>query len=263
MSTLQSYLRKIYIKNEISQEVYQEIRLKNAKIARAHGLPKVNKSFNRVPSFRPMIDTIGSTHYNVGKYITKLLNPLTQNEYSLKHAAERIKNIPKELIRNEEYTMISLDVVSLFTNVPLRKTVNIILDRVYNEKLIKTTLSKNILKKVILDACQKTAFTFNNSIYEQKDGVRMGASLGRVLANLIMTECEKVIVDNLMKEGTIKFYIPYVDDTLLLVKRQDIDKLLKAFNGFDKNLKFTVDRFENKTPHFLDLEKCPNDLTIS
>ena len=36
----------------------------------------------------------------------------------------------------------------------------------------------------------------------------------------------------------------------------------KAFNGFDKNLKFTVDRFEKKTTHFLDLEICPNGLTI-
>ena len=35
-----------------------------------------------------------------------------------------------------------------------------------------------------------------------------------------MTEFEKVIADNLVKEGTIKFYIRYVDDTLLLVKRQ-------------------------------------------
>ena len=72
-----------------------------------------------------------------------------------------------------------------------------------------------------------------------------------------MTECEKVIVDNLVKEGTIKFYVPYVDDTLLLVKCQDIDKVFKEFNGLDNNLKFTVDRFENETPHFLDLEICP------
>ena len=70
----------LYNRNEISEEVYQEIRPKNAKIARAHGLPKVHKSFDRVPNFRPVIDRIGSTHYNVGKYITKLLNPLTQNE---------------------------------------------------------------------------------------------------------------------------------------------------------------------------------------
>ena len=63
------------------------------------------KSFERVPSFRPIIDTIGSTHYSFGKYITKFLNPLTQNKHSLKDtfdAVKRIKKIPKELIRNEE-----------------------------------------------------------------------------------------------------------------------------------------------------------------
>ena len=86
----------------------------------------------------------------------------------------------------------------------------------------------------------------------------MVASLGPVLANIIM-----ITVDNLLKGETIKFYIRYVDYTLLLVKRPDIDKVLKAFNWFDKNLKFTVDRFENEIPHFLHLEICPNGLSIS
>ena len=60
-------------------------------------------------------------------------------------------------------------------------------------------------------------------MYEQKDSVNMGAQLGSVLANIMMTEFEKVIVDNLVKEGTLKSYVHYVDDTLLLAKRQDID----------------------------------------
>ena len=47
-----------------------------------------------------------------------------------------------------------------------------------------------------------------------------------------------------------------------VVKREVIDKVLKAFDGIKKNLKFTVDKFENKTPHFLDLEICINDFTI-
>ena len=145
---------------------------------------------------------------------------------------------------------------------PLQKTVSIILDHVYNQKLIKTILSKKVLKKLILDTCQKTTFTFNNIVYEQKDSVSIKASLRPVLANIIMTECEKVIGDNLVKEGRIKFYVRYVDDTSLLVKRQDIDKALQAFNGLDKNLKFTVDKFENETPHFFDLEICPNGLTV-
>ena len=38
--------------------------------------------------------------------------------------------------------------------------------------------------------------------------------------------------------------------------------MLKAFNGLDKNLKFTVDKFENKTSHFLDFQICSNGLTI-
>ena len=70
------------------------------------------------------------------------------------------------------------------------------------------------------------------------------------------------MIDNLAKEGTVKFYVCYVDDTLLLVKHQDFDKFLKAFNGSYKNLEFTVDRFENERPHYLDLEICANGLTI-
>ena len=92
----------------------------------------------------------------------------------------------------------------------------------------------------------------------KKDGVSMGSSLRPILATIFMTECVKVIVNNLAEKRRIKFYIRCIDDTLLLVKRQDIDKVLKAFNGFDKNLKFTVDRFDNETPHFLDFEICPN-----
>ena len=88
----------------------------------------------------------------------------------------------------------------------------------------------------------------------------MEPSLELALADIIMMECEKVITDTLVKVGTIKFYVHYVDDTL--VKRQDIDKVLQAFNGFNKNLKFTIDKFKNKTPYFLDLEICPNDLTV-
>ena len=46
----------------------------------------------------------------------------------------------------------------------------------------------------------------------------------------------KVIVHNLVNEGAIKFYACYVDDKMLLLKRQDIYRVLKAFNGSTKIL---------------------------
>ena len=98
-------------------------------------------------------------------------------------------------------------------------------------------------------------------MYQQADGVSMRGSLGPVLANIVMTECDKVIVQ-LIENNILKFYIRYVDDTLLVLRKKDIDIVLNKFNSSMQNLKFTVDTFENCVSHFLDIEICPNGLGI-
>ena len=135
-------------------------------------------------------------HYHVGKYLRDLLNPLTSNEYTIKDsfdAVTRIKNIPQELF-DQGYIFVSFDVVSLFTNVPLQKTIDVILKKVYVEKVINTTVKKNSMRKLIKDSCKKIAFVFDNEIYEQIDGVSMGSALAPVLANIIMTELENTMI---------------------------------------------------------------------
>ena len=112
------------------------------------------------------------------------------------------------------------------------------------------------------DTCSKTAFLSGGTMYEQRDGVSMGASLGPVLANIIMTELERAVVDRLVQSGSIKFYARYVDDTLLMVKPEDVDNILREFNSFHRNLEFTVDKFEECVPHFLDLEIHRDGLSI-
>ena len=67
---------------------------------------------------------------------------------------------------------------SLFTSIPLSRTINIILDRIYNQNLLTTNIKKRTLKKLLKDCCTKSAFTFNNVIYEQIDDVSMGSCLG-------------------------------------------------------------------------------------
>ena len=44
----------------------------------------------------------------------------------------------------------------------------------------------------------------------------------------------------------------YVDDTLLLVKNEDVQHVLNSLNNFDENLNFTVDEFHSNV-HFLDI----------
>ena len=65
-----------------------------------------------------------------------------------------------------------------------------------------------------------------------------------------------------MNDGTIKFYRRYVDDKLRVMKPQDVSRIHKLLNGFDKNLKFTVDLFENEVPHFLEFKMSPGGILI-
>ena len=138
----------------------------------------------------------------------------------------------------------------------------IIIDRIYSKKLVKTKLKKSTLRKLIRDTCTKTVFSCNNKLYEQTDGVSMGGSLGPVLANIIMTEFEHETINNLINQGLIAFYCRYVDDTLLLIKRNTINTILEHFHKFDRNIRFTFDLFENSTPHFLDINIASDGLGI-
>ena len=159
---------------------------------------------------------------------------MTLNKHNSTHSFEAlssIKAIPENLF--EGYRFVSFDVESLFTNVHLKRTIDIVLLRVFSDKLIDTTLSKCTLKKLLFDSCTKTAFSFDNILYEQIDGVSMGSCLAPVLANIILTESEKVIVDDLIQSGILRFYRRYVDDTIVLIKPADIPSILNRFNSFD------------------------------
>ena len=162
-----------------------------------------DKIFDSLPPFRPIIDTTGTAYQPVAKFLTNLLNPLTTNEFSIKdtfEAVSHINSIPHKFF-DDGYRFVSFDVKSLFTNVPLKKTVDIILKRIYESKLIPTTLSKRTLKKLILDSCTKTIFSLNGEYYKQTDGVSMGSPLGPTLTNIIMTEFENVIIKPLINSG--------------------------------------------------------------
>ena len=136
--------------------------IKFDQIASAHGLPKIRISYDTLPSFRSIVDTTNTPHYGIGKYLSSLINPLTHNDYSVKdtfEAVSQIYSILAELFeRGSQYY--SLDDVSLFTNVPLNSTINIIFKTVYEEKLLATKLRKSTLKQLIKDTCRNSAFSY-------------------------------------------------------------------------------------------------------
>ena len=107
-------------------------------------------------------------------------------------------------LSDEDYQFVSFDVKSLLTNMPVKKTINIILDKVYNNKLININLKKRTMKKLLLDFYTKAPFSLGNVLYKQYDGVSIWLFLGPVLVNTILTEFENVIAKLLIETGVLK-----------------------------------------------------------
>ena len=88
-------------------------------------------------------------------------------------------------IQSQNKFLISFDVESLFTNIPLSETINLAVET--NRKDNPAfPISKANLRELFTFATSQTHFLFNGLFFDQCDGVAMGSPLAPILANLFM-----------------------------------------------------------------------------
>ena len=99
-------------------------------------------------TMKPIISDIGTATYEIAKYLNKLLTPLSKSDYNILNTEGLVRRLREEKI-SSGYKMISIDVESLLTNVPLYKTIDFILKKVYDEMKIQTNIPKTVLKELL------------------------------------------------------------------------------------------------------------------
>ena len=177
--------------------------------SRLHGMPKAHKikSNSEVPSFRPIVSSRGCFNYNLSRFLCNMLTPFIPTDYCTQDSFSFIKKIQEVSVSN--YFMVSFDVCSPFTNIPLKETIDLVVDIIFdNNKSLNITKPK--LKKLFVFATSQTHFLFNET-YNQTDGVAMGSPLGSALANLFMGYHKNKWL-NSEENSTVLFYKQYVDD---------------------------------------------------
>ena len=82
--------------------------------------------------------------------------------------------------------MCSFDIVSLFTNVPLEETIEIVIKNVFGRKRKIKGLSKSDFQDLLKLTTMCTVFYFNGNYYKHLVGVATGSSLWPALTYVFL-----------------------------------------------------------------------------
>ena len=172
-------------------------------------------------------------------------------EFSCKDTFSFVNSIQTANISTDKF-LISYDVKSLFTNIPLEETLDIAVELLCrndpNLKILKTDL-----KKLFKFATSGTQFLFNGEYFDQVDGVAMGSPLAPILANIFLGHHEGKWINDYSGIKPL-YYTRYVDDIFAVFNNSAETALFLTYlNSKHPNIEFTDEPEKcNKLP-FLDV----------
>ena len=147
--------------------------------------------------------------------------------------------------------LVSIDVSSLFTNVPVDEAVSVIRGRLREDETLRdrTILSPEWIAELLEMCLKSTYFSYGGSFYERKEGAAMGSPVSAVVANLYMEFFEELALETAPTRP--RLWKRYVDDTFCILRKGSTEELLHHLNRVRLTIKFTVEWEEDGTLPFL------------
>jgi len=163
--------------------------------------------------YRIIISSVDSPLYSLATFLHGLIKDNILNTFShIENSFQLIDKLKGSHIDNN-HIFISLDVISLFTNIPIDLAIESILNRWDTIKNCHIPQDEfiNALKLVL----NFTFFTFDKIIYKQNFGTLMGSPLSPIISDLVMRDLEERSLETL--NLPMSFYVRYVDDIAMTI----------------------------------------------
>ena len=143
--------------------------------------------------------------------------------------------LPKDVI------LVSMDVTSLYTNIPQEEGVNIVCTAYENFYRDGPSIPKHSLKKALKLILQENSFQSNERNYLQTHGTAMGTKMAVALANIFTTEIETQILDKSANKPLV--WKHYINDIISFwhANRGTVDQFIEQANKHHPTIKFTAE----------------------
>lgn len=214
--------------------------------------PKIHKVNTPI---RPIINFRSAPSYKLSHFLQKYLkdNYKFSNNRSINSSTDFAHKVCQSSLRNT-HRMMSLDVVNMFTSVPLQDTVAIIESNLKDNENISEEEVNEILRLIRL-TLKHNYFSFNNVLYSQTQGLPMGSPLSGILANIYMDSLENQFLNNLQNRSAIESWDRFVDDIFLIYDLEYINaqQILDGINNLHPSVQFTKEEEIMSSLNHLDL----------
>ena len=243
-------VRQMKKKSILSENEYNELYVSGSSPSVMYGLPKVHKE--NIP-LRPILAAFKAPSYKLAKFLSGFLQPLASNPFTIKNSYD-FKNQLKELHFQDDIYIASFDITNLYTNIPVRETINIVLESLYRNTDYIQGMVRSLFKKLLELCVGDNHFIFNERHYIQHEGFAMGSPLSATMANIFLCHHETKWLDECPTHFKPLLYKRYVDDTFLIFKeRQHIESFFNYLNGKHPNINFTKEYESDGKLSFLDM----------
>ena len=175
--------------NLYKHEQYENMRPKSNQPGRFFATAKTHKfdsaSYITLDKLklRPIIEQTRTYIFNASKVVAKYLRPLSKNKYSIDDTLT-FPDLLKNAEESDNYEDVSYDIKNLFTSIPVKETIDYIIQKIYVRKEIKPFCKKSIFIKLLKKLTQECVFTINNRLIKQVDGCPMGGPICVVFSDI-------------------------------------------------------------------------------
>ena len=229
----------------INIQRYNRLRCRVPQPPKLYGLPKLHKP--NIP-MRPTVSFCGSPTYELSKYLTTILKLTNESRHKLQSTETFIDAI-KTVQIPDDYKLVSFDVKSLFTSIPLQLALDCTATAIENSTT-KLPLPTDDLMNLLNLCLTSTYFQYNGKQYKQLHGTAMGSPVSVVVAEIVTQNIEEQALATYKR--TLPLWLRYVDDTFTAVHKDEIDDFHEDINRQNADIQFTKEIEENGKIPFLD-----------
>ena len=201
----------------------------------------LTKIYKPTPVGRPIISRVSGPTERLSAFVDKLLKPIAQQQKSYLKDTTDFTNFMEGTRVPENTILVSMDVTSLYTNIPQEEGIQTVCrayNSLYNDQ---TPIPTRFLEKALGLILQENSFQFCGKNYLQTHGTAMGTKMAVAFANIFMGKVETELLNRSAFKPLV--WKRYIGDIFSLwdISREESHQFIEQANNHHPTIKFTAE----------------------